>query len=80
MTKRYSVEQVANMLQCETEKVRTAIAELKGRQELSGETFPFAEAAWRIAPSDVIKIQLIVKDAVSAAEPPRRRKIIKRRT
>ncbi|MCY0875852.1 MAG: hypothetical protein OWT28_06245 [Firmicutes bacterium] len=58
MTKRYSIEDVAQMLQADVNKVRLTVSSLHRAQELSAETFPFAERAWRIAPSDVIKIQL----------------------
>lgn len=82
MTKRYSIEDVAQMLQCDGELVREVVSSLHSARVLSAETFLFAGGAWRIAPSDVIKIQLRLatqddtKRAETAQSP--RQRLVKR--
>lgn len=61
MTKRFDVEQVAEMLRCDASSVRQALSQLSEARRLSAESFLFADAVWRVAPSDVAAIQLIVR-------------------
>lgn len=46
------------MLKTDAELVRVTLSQLQATRELSAETFLFAGQAWRVAPSDVSKIQL----------------------
>ena len=83
MTKRLEVESVAQMLACGPERVRAALERLRERGELSAETFSFAGAAWRIAPSDVWKIKLLLgeefaQNGAVQQPPPGRRRIVRR--
>lgn len=68
------------MLQADGGSVRSAIATLDQAGELSAETFAFAGRAWRIAPSDVIKIQLHIDSSLGEAPRPRQRRKIVRTT
>ena len=81
MTKRFDVEQVAGMLCCDAATVRSALQELAGLRRLSAETFRFADAAWRIAPSDVAAIQQAVRELETSRRPglePGRRVVVRR--
>ncbi|BCJ86748.1 hypothetical protein [Effusibacillus dendaii] len=80
MTIRFNLDDVAAMLKIPVERVRLALEELDRQGNLTAETFPFAERAWRIAPIDIKRIQslLLEKGMISeqadaaAAKPPRR--------
>ncbi len=61
MTKRFSVDDVALMLQTNHELVRKALERLIDEKRLSAETFLFASTSWRIAPNDVTMIQDTIK-------------------
>lgn len=84
MTKRYSVDDVAQMLQTDRERIRQAVSDLTAKQVLSAETFLFAESTWRIAPSDVPSIQQFIREnAVTIAlegekTSARRRKVVRK--
>lgn len=82
MTKRYTVQDVAQMLQTDHEQIRQAVSDLVERHMLSHETFLFAASTWRIAPSDVPLIQLCVKDRLpeNDEKPKRRRTVIRKFT
>lgn len=55
MTTRFSVAELADMLKVPVEVVRHAADQLAA--EFTGESFLFNERSWRIAPSDVKRIQ-----------------------
>lgn len=55
MTTRFSVAELAEMLKVPVEVVRYAANELSS--EFTGESFLYNERSWRIAPSDVKRIQ-----------------------
>ncbi len=79
MTKRYSIDEVADMLDRDASAIRKALRELQDQKELSAETFLFANGVWRITPTDVPKIQnrlSVLADA--SANSSHERKIRKR--
>ncbi len=80
MTKRYSVQDVAQMLQTDHEQIRQTVSYLAERRLLSHETFLFAASTWRIAPSDVPLIQQRLKDRLPdhEAKPKRRHKVVRK--
>ncbi len=82
MTKRFDVEQVADMLRCDAAAVRSALQELADARRLSAETFRFADAAWRVAPSDVASVQQAVRERDASGRPGREpgRRVVVRRT
>lgn len=57
MTTRFSVAELAEMLNSSVEHVRQAVSELHEQDVLTKETFLYLERNWRIAPSDVKKVQ-----------------------
>ncbi|PWI58340.1 hypothetical protein [Sulfoacidibacillus thermotolerans] len=75
MTKRYSVEQVAEMLGRDLLTVRTAVETLHKQRALSAETFLFAKRAWRVTPSDVSKIQIYLDEQVTGSMRHHERKV-----
>jgi len=82
MTKRYSVADVSRMLQVDSDLVRGALDHLSTTGALTAESFLFADRAWRVAPSDVTKIQLYLQarpNRVSdEATPEKRRRVIRK--
>lgn len=82
MTKRYSVQDVAQMLQTDHEQIRQTVSDLVEKHQLSHETFLFTASTWRIAPSDVPLIQQNVKDRLPDHEvkQKRRHKVIRKVT
>lgn len=70
MTKRYSIEQVADMLRSGSDRIRLALEELEKRNQLSAETFLFAHDIWRITPTDVPKIQEYLRAAAAEGVLP----------
>ncbi len=85
MTKRFSVDDVALMLQTNHELVRKALERLHEDKRLSAETFLFANTSWRIAPNDVTILQdtikMIQRDGVEENDthpPSSRRRIIRK--
>ena len=69
MTKRYSIEQVADMLRSGSDRIRLALEELEKRNQLSAETFLFAHDIWRVTPTDVPKIQEYLRTAAEEILP-----------
>lgn len=63
MTTRFSVAELANMLNTPIENVRQAISELAEQEQLTKETFLYLDRSWRIAPSDIKKIQNWLQEA-----------------
>lgn len=57
MTTRFSLAELADMLHTQVDAIRQAIDELAKRGELTAESFEYGERNWRIAPTDVKKIQ-----------------------
>ncbi|WAH35825.1 hypothetical protein [Alicyclobacillus dauci] len=55
MTTRFSLAELGDMLHVPVEQVRQAVEALA--EELTGESFLYNERTWRIAPSDVKRIQ-----------------------
>ena len=83
LTKRYSIDEVAAMLERDALSIRKALRELQAQKELSAETFLFANGVWRITPTDVSKIQNQLEamvDSVSHSSHERkiRKRILKR--
>ncbi|MCY0902782.1 MAG: hypothetical protein OWU32_11450 [Firmicutes bacterium] len=82
MTKRYSVADVAQMLQVDSDLVRGALDHLSATGALTAESFLFADRAWRVAPSDVTKIQLHLQARPKAMNgeltPEKRRRVIRK--
>lgn len=70
------------MLRCDAVMVRDALQRLADLRRLSAETFRYADAAWRIAPSDVAAIQQAVRELEASGRPGREpgRRIVVRRT
>lgn len=61
MTTRFSIAEVADMLHAPLEAVRAAVDELSELGELTAESFAFGDRNWRVAPSDVKRIQAKVQ-------------------
>jgi hypothetical protein len=59
--------------------VRRAVETLAERGELTAESFVFAEHSWRIAPSDVKRVQALVREWAKGAAPERPQRRIKAR-
>lgn len=73
MTTRFSIAELADMLHVPVNHVRQAVDELA--PTFTGESFLFNERIWRIAPSDVKRIQSWIEarqDTLSAQRPPRK--------
>lgn len=77
VTTRFSLSELAEMLNYPVDAVRTAVESLSDGCELTAETFQFGERNWRVAPSDVKRIQSWIEQAVQSGavqlEKPRRR-------
>ena len=69
MTTRFSLAELADMLHAPVEAVRQAVTELSERKELTRESFEFGERNWRIAPTDVKRIQEWVESAQAKTLP-----------
>ncbi|MCL6452245.1 MAG: hypothetical protein K6T78_01315 [Alicyclobacillus sp.] len=82
MTTRFSLSELAEMLQVPVDAVRRAVDELAAAGQLTAESFVFADRNWRIAPSDTKRIQEWIVNAATAGviqlEPPRRKWVRKR--
>lgn len=57
MTTRFSLAELAEMLQVPVDAVRMAVDDLAKHNELTAESFVYGERNWRIAPSDVKRVQ-----------------------
>ncbi|MBX6353793.1 MAG: hypothetical protein IRZ10_10710 [Thermoflavifilum sp.] len=57
VTTRFSLAELADMLGAPLPSVRRAVERLAERGELTAESFQFAGHTWRIAPSDVKRVQ-----------------------
>ncbi|WP_067931896.1 hypothetical protein [Alicyclobacillus kakegawensis] len=57
MTTRFSLSELAQMLQAPVEVVRQAVDDLADHGELTAESFVFGDRNWRVAPSDVKRVQ-----------------------
>lgn len=82
MTTRFSIAELADMLHAPVEAVRTAVDELSRRGELTAESFAFGDRNWRVAPSDVKRIQAQIEDkahSLDAAGPKERRHIVRKK-
>lgn len=81
MTTRFSLSELSEMLGVPVDVVRTAVEALSQEQELTAETFLYGQRNWRVAPSDVKRLQKWIDaagaDGQISLERPRRR--IKRR-
>lgn len=66
MTTRFSLAELADMLSTSVTNIRAAITELSEQEVLTKETFEYGERNWRIAPSDIKKIQEWVTRAQAA--------------
>lgn len=64
VTTRFSLAELSEMLHVPVDAVRFAVNELKKESQLTAESFLFAERNWRIAPSDVKRIQAYISQAV----------------
>ncbi|GGI98720.1 hypothetical protein GCM10010885_05240 [Alicyclobacillus cellulosilyticus] len=77
MTTRFSLAELAEMLRVPVDVVRAAVDDLAARGELTAESFTFAGRNWRIAPSDVKRIQDHIAEGVRRGviqiTPPKRR-------
>lgn len=77
MTTRFSLAELGDMLHVPVHVVRTAVDELAAAGELTAESFLYQERNWRIAPSDIKRIQQWIADAVALGRidlaPPVRR-------
>ncbi|MFB5190350.1 hypothetical protein [Alicyclobacillus fastidiosus] len=60
MTTRFSLAELADMLHVPVESVRHAVESLS--EQLTGESFLYGERTWRIAPSDVKRIQAWIEE------------------
>ncbi|EPZ44641.1 hypothetical protein [Alicyclobacillus acidoterrestris] len=70
MTTRFSLAELADMLHVPVEAVRQAVESLV--DELTGESFLYNDRTWRIAPSDVKRIQLWLEVHPEVVEEARR--------
>jgi hypothetical protein len=68
MTTRFSLSELAEMLHLPVEAIRAAVDDLADRGELTAESFVFAERNWRIAPSDVKRIQDWLAEKAASGE------------
>lgn len=66
MTTRFSLAELADMLDVRVEWVRTAVDALAEDGQLTAESFQFGDRNWRIAPSDVKRIQGWITAALDA--------------
>ena len=69
------------MLSTSVEYVRRAVEELSVHGVLTKETFIYAERNWRIAPSDVKKVQEWIDEAIRAGtlhQGERRRRLVRK--
>ncbi|WP_198853021.1 hypothetical protein [Alicyclobacillus sp. SO9] len=57
MTTRFSLSELSEMLGVPVDVVRTAVEHLAGQKELTAETFVYGQRSWRVAPSDVKRLQ-----------------------
>jgi hypothetical protein len=57
MTTRFSLAELAEMLQVPVDAVRMAVDDLAEHNGLTAESFVYGERNWRIAPSDVKRVQ-----------------------
>lgn|GEM_PF-6313683 len=84
MTTRFSLSELSEMLQVPVSVVRCAVEALAQTGQLTAESFPFGQGSWRVAPSDVKRLQRWIEDGVQSGkltiEGPRRRVKSRRRT
>ncbi len=77
MTTRFSLSELAEMLNFPVDAVRMAVEALSETGELTAESFRYGERNWRVAPSDVKRVQtwieLRVQSGALQLEKPRRR-------
>lgn len=82
MTTRFSLSELADMLGSPVEWVRLAVDTLSAAGELTAESFIFGGRNWRIAPSDVKRIQTWLEEGVQSgfltAEPKQNRSVRRR--
>lgn len=62
MTTRFSLSELGEMLHVPVQTIRLAVDELATRGHLTAESFIYGERNWRIAPSDVKRIQDFIRD------------------
>lgn len=81
MTTRFSIAELSDMLQTPVAYIRIAIEELSRSDALTAESFIYAERNWRVAPSDVKRIQAWLAEAQTAGNLPslQERRIVKRK-
>lgn len=76
MTTRFSLGELADMLHVRVDVVRQAVEALES--ELTGESFVYNERTWRIAPSDVKRVQMWIeehRDSLQGASQKRDRRV-----
>ncbi len=82
MTTRFSIAEVADMLHVPVEAVRAAVDELSALGELTAESFVFGDRNWRVAPSDMKRIQAKVQEegqSEPVKEANQRRRIVRKK-
>lgn len=81
MTTRFSLAELGDMLHVPVDTVRMAVDALSAESELTAESFLYMDRNWRIAPSDVKRIQDWIVDALKngqATMAPAKRRVRKR--
>ncbi|MCL6600164.1 hypothetical protein [Alicyclobacillus macrosporangiidus] len=81
MTTRFSLAELAEMMHTRVDIIRLAVDTLAAEGKLTAESFVFGDRNWRIAPTDIKRIQdwIEAKKAAGAlAEQPPRRRVLKK--
>lgn len=81
MTTRFSIADLASMLREPVDIVRVAVDTLAESGQLTAESFVYADKNWRVAPSDVKRIQAWLQEskALGQVDNSPSRRIIKRK-
>ncbi|MCL6594069.1 MAG: hypothetical protein K6T31_08845 [Alicyclobacillus sp.] len=80
MTTRFSLAELAEMLHEPVERVRQAVDTLAAAGQLTAESFVFGGRNWRVAPTDVKRIQdWLASHQPAAAVAQERRRVVRKR-
>lgn len=82
LTTRFSLSELAEMLHAPVELIRQAVDDLAETGELTAESFVYGERNWRVAPSDVKRVQDWIQEhegSVGHVQPKAVRRVRRKR-
>lgn len=68
MTTRFSLSELAEMMNLPVDAIRAAVESLAEAAELTAESFRYADKNWRVAPSDVKRVQEWIEQKSQSGE------------